>query len=223
VAGLDRHTDLGRVGFQGGDLGEQGVDGGRAVGDLGDLDHPLARSSQGDQVELLGPIDADTKQGAGRRPDRPAPIGPGGLRPNHRTGLTGRRRRAARNTPDATPPIPPDPAPTTAGGDHQRCGADPDIVPQQLDVPLDFDSMRQAGSGLGAGGFAVFDDSACMVQAAWRYSRFLFVESCGQCPACKFGTGEVTQTLQALEAGAGRGLRSTAASAVGAVPQLAGR
>jgi NADH-quinone oxidoreductase subunit F len=52
--------------------------------------------------------------------------------------------------------------------------------------------MRRVGSGLGAGGFAVFDDSACMVQAAWRYSRFLFVESCGQCPACKFGTGEVT-------------------------------
>jgi NADH-quinone oxidoreductase subunit F len=49
----------------------------------------------------------------------------------------------------------------------------------------------------------VFDDSACMVQAAWRYSRFLFVESCGQCPACKFGTGEVTETLGALEAGAG--------------------
>jgi NADH-quinone oxidoreductase subunit F len=77
------------------------------------------------------------------------------------------------------------------------------ISPAQLDVPLDFDAMRQAGSGLGAGGFAVFDDSACMVQAAYRYSRFLFVESCGQCPACKFGTGAVTQTLQALEAGTG--------------------
>jgi hypothetical protein len=66
------------------------------------------------------------------------------------------------------------------------------ILPDHLDMPLDFDAMRQAGSGLGAGGFAVFDDSACMVQAAWRYSRFLFVESCGQCPACKLGTGEVT-------------------------------
>jgi NADH-quinone oxidoreductase subunit F len=77
------------------------------------------------------------------------------------------------------------------------------ISPAQLDVPLDFHSVRQAGSGLGAGGFAVFDDSACMVQAAYRYSRFLFVESCGQCPACEFGTGEVTQTLQAVEAGTG--------------------
>jgi len=77
------------------------------------------------------------------------------------------------------------------------------IVPAQLDTPLDFDAMRKAGSGLGAGGFAVFDDSACIVQAAYRYSRFLFVESCGQCPACKFGTGEVTETLRALEAGGG--------------------
>jgi NADH-quinone oxidoreductase subunit F len=77
------------------------------------------------------------------------------------------------------------------------------IVAEQLDTSLDFDSMRRVGSGLGAGGFAVFDDSACMVQAAWRYSRFLYVESCGQCPACKFGTGEVTGALRAIEAGGG--------------------
>ena len=40
------------------------------------------------------------------------------------------------------------------------------ILPEQLDTPLDFDSMREAGTGLGSGGFAVFDDSACMV-ARW--------------------------------------------------------
>ncbi|HEX6673723.1 MAG TPA: NADH-ubiquinone oxidoreductase-F iron-sulfur binding region domain-containing protein [Actinomycetes bacterium] len=77
------------------------------------------------------------------------------------------------------------------------------VLPEQLDTSMDFDSMRQVGSGLGAGGFAVFDDSACIVQAAWRYSRFLYVESCGQCPACKLGTGEVTQALQGIEAGGG--------------------
>jgi NADH-quinone oxidoreductase subunit F len=75
------------------------------------------------------------------------------------------------------------------------------IVPEQFDTPLDFDSMRQVGSGLGAGGFAVFDDSACMVQATYLYSRFLSVESCGQCPACKFGTGEVTRALRSIETG----------------------
>jgi NADH-quinone oxidoreductase subunit F len=77
------------------------------------------------------------------------------------------------------------------------------IIPEQLDTPMDFDSMRQVGSGLGAGGFAVFDDSACMVRAASVYSRFLWVESCGQCPACKFGTGEVTKALDAIESGNG--------------------
>jgi NADH-quinone oxidoreductase subunit F len=66
-------------------------------------------------------------------------------------------------------------------------------------VPLDFDSMRQIGSGLGAAGFAVFDDSACIVRAAHLYSRFLYVESCGQCPACKFGTGEATRLLAEVE------------------------
>ena len=77
------------------------------------------------------------------------------------------------------------------------------MVPQELDTPMDFGSMREVGSGLGAGGFAVFDDSACMVQAAYRYSRFLSVESCGQCPACKFGTGEATEALATLESGRG--------------------
>jgi len=52
--------------------------------------------------------------------------------------------------------------------------------------------MREVESSLGAGGFAVFDDSACMVRAAYLYSRFLWVEPCAQCPACKFRTGEVT-------------------------------
>jgi NADH-quinone oxidoreductase subunit F len=64
---------------------------------------------------------------------------------------------------------------------------------------MDFDSLRAVGSGLGAAGFAVFDDSACMVKAAHLYSRFLSVESCGQCPACKFGTGEVTALLARIE------------------------
>jgi NADH-quinone oxidoreductase subunit F len=38
-----------------------------------------------------------------------------------------------------------------------------------------------------------------MVRAAQLYSRFLYVESCGQCPACKFGTGEVTELLAKVE------------------------
>jgi NADH-quinone oxidoreductase subunit F len=77
------------------------------------------------------------------------------------------------------------------------------ITPEQLDVPMDFESMKQAGTALGAAGFAVFDDSACMVGTALLYSRFLWVESCGQCPPCKLGSGEITAQLERLEAGRG--------------------
>jgi NADH-quinone oxidoreductase subunit F len=77
------------------------------------------------------------------------------------------------------------------------------LIPEELDTPMDFDSMRQVGSGLGSAGFAVFDDTACIVRAAHLYSRFLWVESCGQCPACKFGTGGVTRVLEAIEADGG--------------------
>jgi NADH:ubiquinone oxidoreductase subunit F (NADH-binding) len=75
------------------------------------------------------------------------------------------------------------------------------ILPEVLDVPMDFESMRAIGSGLGAGSFMVFDDSACMVQAAHLFSRFLWVESCGQCPSCKLGCGVITKRLRKLEAG----------------------
>ncbi len=77
------------------------------------------------------------------------------------------------------------------------------ILPEQIDTPLDFDSMRAVGSGLGSGSFMVFDDSVCMVKVAYLYSRFLWIESCGQCPPCKLGTGDVTAALERLETGRG--------------------
>ena len=80
------------------------------------------------------------------------------------------------------------------------------IVPEQLDTPLDFDAMRAAGTGLGSAGFAVYDDSTCIAQAALLFSRFLYVESCGQCPPCKLGSGEITEQLQRIEDAADEGI-----------------
>jgi NADH-quinone oxidoreductase subunit F len=77
------------------------------------------------------------------------------------------------------------------------------ISPQQLDTPMDFESMKAVGSALGAAGFAVFDESACIVRVAQMYSRFLWVESCGQCPPCKLGSAEITAQLDRIEAGKG--------------------
>jgi len=74
---------------------------------------------------------------------------------------------------------------------------------EQLDTPLGFDPMRAVGSGLGSGGFVVYDDSACIVRATLAFSRFLYVESCAQCPACKHGTGAITGLLERIDRGEG--------------------
>ncbi|MGH2584237.1 MAG: NADH-ubiquinone oxidoreductase-F iron-sulfur binding region domain-containing protein [Dehalococcoidia bacterium] len=72
------------------------------------------------------------------------------------------------------------------------------LTEERLETPLSFDAMRRAGSALGSGGFIVYDDSECMVQVAWLFSRFLYVESCGQCPPCKLGSQRITERLARL-------------------------
>jgi NADH-quinone oxidoreductase subunit F len=75
------------------------------------------------------------------------------------------------------------------------------ITPDKLDTPLDFSSMKKIPSGLGSGGFTVYDNTACVIQAGLNFSRFLAIESCGQCTACKTGTGRITRRLELLEEG----------------------
>ncbi len=79
--------------------------------------------------------------------------------------------------------------------------ANPVLTDDQLDTPCSYEGMAAAGSGLGAAGFLVLDDTASMVEVARELSRFLYVESCGQCPACKLGTGAITDLLATLAAG----------------------
>jgi NADH:ubiquinone oxidoreductase subunit F (NADH-binding) len=60
------------------------------------------------------------------------------------------------------------------------------LIPDALlDVPVSYEGMAGIGSGLGSAGFIVFDDSADLVAVAAGVSRFLAVESCGQCVPCK--------------------------------------
>jgi NADH-quinone oxidoreductase subunit F len=77
------------------------------------------------------------------------------------------------------------------------------ILPSALDTPMDFGSMQGIGSGLGSGGFIVYDDTNCILQVAFRFSEFLFVESCFQCIACKSGTNQATSALRKLIEGSG--------------------
>jgi NADH:ubiquinone oxidoreductase subunit F (NADH-binding) len=63
--------------------------------------------------------------------------------------------------------------------------ANPVLLASAFDTPLSYEAMRAAGSGLGAAGFIVFDDSADLVAVGAGVARFLAVESCGQCRHCK--------------------------------------
>jgi NADH-quinone oxidoreductase subunit F len=81
--------------------------------------------------------------------------------------------------------------------------ANPVITSSQLDVAMDFDAMAALGTGLGSGGFVVYDDTMCAVAVARAFSRFLWVESCGQCPPCKLGSGTITEVLERIESGRG--------------------
>jgi NADH-quinone oxidoreductase subunit F len=76
--------------------------------------------------------------------------------------------------------------------------SNPVILPDHLDAPLSYEGLQAVGSGMGSCGFIVYDDRTSMVELAHAVSRFLYVESCGQCPACKLGTGEITTQLDAL-------------------------
>jgi NADH-quinone oxidoreductase subunit F len=81
--------------------------------------------------------------------------------------------------------------------------ANPVILPSHLDTPMDFGSMRAIGSGLGSGGFVVYDNTACMVRVAHMLAQFLWLESCNQCWSCKLGTSQSTTYLQKFIEGSG--------------------
>ena len=81
--------------------------------------------------------------------------------------------------------------------------SNPVLTGEDLDTPVSFESLATAGGGLGSAGFIVFDDTRSMLSVARMVSRFLYVQSCGQCRACKYGTGEITRHLARLAATSG--------------------
>jgi NADH-quinone oxidoreductase subunit F len=79
----------------------------------------------------------------------------------------------------------------------------PVFTPDEIDVPMDMDSVQKAGSFLGSAGIMVMDDSVCMVWALLVLEQFFHHESCGQCTPCREGSGWLHKTLLRLEAGEG--------------------
>jgi len=77
------------------------------------------------------------------------------------------------------------------------------LTGDRIDTPLTYEHMVAAGGGLGSAGFAIYGERTCMVEVAAMCARFLWVESCGQCPPCKMGTGAITAALDRILSGEG--------------------
>jgi NADH:ubiquinone oxidoreductase subunit F (NADH-binding) len=73
----------------------------------------------------------------------------------------------------------------------------------QLDVHLDPDSLKRAGSSLGCGVMRFFAEGTCMVEPALEIAQFFAKECCGQCPACRMETGMLSVLTSKIAAGAG--------------------
>ncbi len=80
----------------------------------------------------------------------------------------------------------------------------PPLTPDELDVGMDFDQLKNVGSMFGTGGVIVIDEGTCLVRMAKRTAQFYHHESCGQCTPCREGTGWVERILSEIEAGQGR-------------------
>ncbi len=82
-------------------------------------------------------------------------------------------------------------------------GSSVPLVPaeQIMDAPMDFDGLRELGSGLGTAAVIVMDKSTDIVKAISRISYFYKHESCGQCTPCREGTGWMWRMMERLREG----------------------
>ena len=74
----------------------------------------------------------------------------------------------------------------------------------KLDMPVDFDQLKEAGSMMGSGGMIVMDESACVVNVAKYFIEFCNDESCGKCISCRDGSAALLNILERICEGEGR-------------------
>jgi NADH-quinone oxidoreductase subunit F len=78
------------------------------------------------------------------------------------------------------------------------------LPPQYLDLPIDYESLTQAGSMMGSGGMIIMDEKTCMVDIARFFLGFTQDESCGKCTPCRIGTKRLLEILTRITRGEGR-------------------
>jgi NADH-quinone oxidoreductase subunit F len=77
----------------------------------------------------------------------------------------------------------------------------PVLLPEDLDLAYDFNTLAQAGSMLGSGAIIVVDDSVPVIDVALKLAKFYKHESCGKCTPCREGTNWTVKMLERLETG----------------------
>jgi NADH-quinone oxidoreductase subunit F len=73
----------------------------------------------------------------------------------------------------------------------------------KIDMPVDYDSLKDAGAIMGSGGMIVMDETACMVDVARYFIDFLMYESCGKCVPCREGLKQMFRILDDICSGQG--------------------
>jgi len=87
----------------------------------------------------------------------------------------------------------------------QTGGPSGGFIPESLiDLPVDYESLAQAGSIMGSGGMVVIDDDTCMVDITKFFLNFTQAESCGKCIPCRWGTKQMLDILEDITSGRGR-------------------
>jgi NADH-quinone oxidoreductase subunit F len=86
----------------------------------------------------------------------------------------------------------------TAGGSSAGI-----LTDEHLDMPMDFESVAAAGSGLGTRSVQIFDETTCVVRVMLRWMEFYQHESCGKCTPCREGTYWLVRLIERLERGQG--------------------
>ncbi len=77
------------------------------------------------------------------------------------------------------------------------------LIGTDLDLPLDFDSLKKRGAMIGSGGLVIMDEDTCMVEVARFFMNFTQNESCGKCIPCREGTKRMLELLEEIVAGNG--------------------
>lgn len=86
----------------------------------------------------------------------------------------------------------------------QTGGASGGCIPAgHIDLPIDYESLKDIGTIMGSGGLVVLNDTRCMVDVARFFMRFCCDESCGKCTPCRAGTRQALRILDKICAGRG--------------------